>query len=70
MPDDPSRPDDVRIITAAYEDRLKELFKVMAETVYTGEPERDAIARFRRALASAQRVYTIALDTLREDPKT
>jgi hypothetical protein len=65
MPDD-GLPTDTQIIAAAYAERVKELFKVFAETVYTGEPERDAIVRFRRALASARRVYSAALEAMKQ----
>jgi hypothetical protein len=65
MPADESR-SDVQIIATAYEERVKELFKVFAETLYTGEPERDAVARFKRALLSVRRVRALALDAAKE----
>ena len=40
--------DDARIIAAAYADRVTELFKVFAEAVATGEPDREAVVRFKR----------------------
>jgi hypothetical protein len=60
-------PDDAQIIARAYEDRVRELFKTFAEGVFTGEPERDAVVRFRRALASVRRVRDAALEAAKED---
>jgi hypothetical protein len=62
-------PDETEIITAAYQERVKELFKVFAETVYTGEPERDAVARFKRALLSVRRVHALALKVVEDAAK-
>ena len=59
-------PDEAEIIAGAYAERVRDLFKVFAETVYTGEPERDAVVRFRRGLLSARRVYTAAIEALKE----
>jgi hypothetical protein len=59
-------PNDAEIISSAYAERVRELFKVFAEAVYTGEPERDAVVRFRRALLSARRVYAAAIEVLKE----
>jgi len=58
--------DDAQIIAAAFEDRVRELYKTFAEAVYTGEPERDATARFRRGLVSAKRVRDLALDVAKD----
>ena len=54
-------PSDAEIIAAAYADRVRELFRAFAEAVYTGEPEREAVVKFRRALMSARRVYAAAM---------
>jgi hypothetical protein len=62
-------PSDTEIIAAAYAERVRDLFKVLTEAVATGEPERDAIQRFRRGLASARRVYAAALEAMREEEK-
>jgi hypothetical protein len=59
-------PDEAEIVDAAYAERVRELFKVFAEAVYTGEPERDAVVRFRRGLMSARRVHTAAIEALKE----
>jgi hypothetical protein len=59
-------PDDTEIITTAYADRVRELFRVFAEAIYTGEPERDAVVRFRRGLASVRRAYAAAVEALNE----
>ena len=63
-------PNDAEIVAGAYAERVRELFKVFAESVYTGEPERDAIVRFRRGLASARRVYAMALEVMKEAGST
>ncbi|HXO03221.1 MAG TPA: hypothetical protein VN900_14280 [Stellaceae bacterium] len=65
MPADEPR-SDAQIIADAYEERVRELFKVFAETLYTGEPERDAVARFKRALLSVRRVRALALEAAKE----
>lgn len=59
-------PSDNDVIAAAYAQRIGELFKTFAEAVYTGEPERDAVTKFRRALLSARRVYASALAVAKE----
>jgi hypothetical protein len=59
-------PDDAQIIARAYEDRIRDVFKTFAEGIFTGEPERDAATRFRRALASARRAYAAAIEALKE----
>ena len=58
--------EDARIIAAAYADRVTDLFKVFAEAVATGEPDRDAVVRFKRGLMSAQRVRDLALAAAKE----
>lgn len=58
--------DDTRIIAAAYSDRVMELFKVFVEAVATGEPDRDALVRFKRNLMSARRVRDLALEAAKE----
>lgn len=57
----------VRVINAAFEERVRDLFKVFAETVYTGEPERNAVTRFRRGLVSARSVRDAALAAAKDD---
>jgi hypothetical protein len=68
MPD-PALPDDAEIIAGAYAERVRDLFKVFAESVATGEPERDAVIRFRRGLVTARRVYAAALEAMKEADK-
>jgi hypothetical protein len=68
MPAD-STPNDAQIIARAYEDRVKEVFKNFAEGVFTGEPEREAVVRFRRALLSARRVYAAAIEAMQDADK-
>ncbi|HZK91125.1 MAG TPA: hypothetical protein VFC56_13345 [Stellaceae bacterium] len=57
---------DAEIIAAAYAQRVMDLFKVFVEAVATGEPDRDAVIRFKRGLVSAQRVRDLALDAAKE----
>jgi hypothetical protein len=61
---------DAEIIAAAYADRVTELFKVFAEAVATGEPDREAIVRFKRGLAGAHRVRDQALAVAKEVDET
>ena len=68
MPDN-ALPSDIEIIAGAYAERIRDLFRIMAEAVYTGEPERDALVRFRRGLLSARRVYAAAVETVKEAGK-
>lgn len=58
--------DEAQILASAYAERVQELFKIFAEAVNTGEPERDAVVKFRRALLTARRVYAAAVDATRE----
>jgi hypothetical protein len=58
--------EDARIIAAAYAERVTELFKVFAEAVATGEPDREAVIRFKRGLMSARRVRDLALAVAKE----
>ena len=53
---------DAQIIADAYALRVADLFKVFAEAVATGEPDREAVVRFKRGLIAAQRVRDLALD--------
>src|SRR5947209_15672559 len=53
-----------RLVFAAYDDRVKELFKVFAEGLAQGEPERPSQERFRRALRFAKRARNLALQAV------
>jgi len=64
-PDEPQ--DEAQIIAAAFEERVKELFKSLAESIYTGEAERATADRFRRGLQSARRARALALEAVREE---
>ena len=57
---------DAQIIAAAYAERVGELFKVFAEAVATGEPDRDAVVRFKRGLIAARRVRDLALEAAKD----
>ncbi len=63
---DDGLPEDTRIIAAAYADRVTDLFKVFAEAVAAGEPDREAVVRFKRGLISAQRVRDMAIAAAKE----
>ena len=65
----PGLPDDAQILAGAYADRVRDLFKVFCESVATGEPERDAVIRFRRGLVTARRVYAAALEAAKDADK-
>jgi hypothetical protein len=62
-------PNDAEIVASAYAERVRDLFRVFAEGVYTGEPENTAAVRFRRGLLSARRVYAAAVEAIREADK-
>jgi hypothetical protein len=62
-------PDDAAIIADAYAERVRDLFKIFAEAVYTGEPERDAVVRFRRGFVAARRVYAASIEVAKEADK-
>jgi len=59
-------PDEAGIIAAAYATRVTELFRAFAEAVAAGEPEREAVVKFRRSLLSARRVYVSAIEATKE----
>jgi hypothetical protein len=58
--------DEAQIIEGAFEQRVHDIFKIFAEAIYTGEPERDAATRFRRGLISARRARAAALEVAKE----
>jgi hypothetical protein len=64
----PGARDDAQIIAAAYAARVTDPFRVFAEAVATGEPDRDAVVRFKRGLLSARRVRDLALNAAKDDP--
>lgn len=66
---DSGLPNEAEIIAGAYAERVRDLFKIFAESVYTGEPENTAAVRFRRGLLSARRVYAAAVEALKEADK-
>lgn len=59
--------DEHPIIIAAYARRVQDLFLVLAEALATGEPERNALERFRRALRSAKKARDMALLAAEEE---
>src|SRR5712692_5753111 len=56
-----------RLVFAAYDDRVKELFKVCAEGLAQGEPERPSQERFRRALRFAKRARNLAMQAVQQE---
>jgi hypothetical protein len=56
-----------RLVLVAYDERIKELFKVFAEGIALGEPERASQDRFRRALRFAKRARNLALLAVQEE---
>lgn len=62
----PGPADDAAILADAYAERVRDLFRIFAEAVYTGEPEREAVVRFRRGLLAARRSYTAALEAVKD----
>jgi len=66
---DSGMPSDAEIIAGAYAERVRDLFKIFAEAVYTGEPENAAAVRFRRGLLSARRVYAAAVEVVNDADK-
>jgi hypothetical protein len=65
MPAD-NQPNDAEIIAGAYAARITDLFRVFAEAVATGEPDRDAVVRFKRGLVSARRIRELALEAAKD----
>jgi hypothetical protein len=53
-----------RLILAGYDERVKELFRVFAEGLAQGEPERSSQDRLRRALRFAKRARNLALQAV------
>jgi hypothetical protein len=56
-----------RLVIAAYDERVKDLFKVFAEGLAQGEPERPSQERFRRALRFARRARNLALQAVQQE---
>jgi hypothetical protein len=61
----PARDDDVSVIQAAYQEKVKDLFKVLADALAVGENERACQQRFQRALRLAKRARELALEAAR-----
>ena len=55
------------VIRAAFEERVRGLFLVLADALATGEPERASLERFRRALRSAKKARDLALQAAAEE---
>ena len=70
--DEPSgfgRDDDVNVIQAAYQEKVRDIFKVLADALSVGENERAYQQRFKRALILAKKARDLALEAaLDEEP--
>jgi hypothetical protein len=62
----PARDDDVVVIQLAYQEKVKDLFKVLADALAVGENERACQQRFQRALRLAKRARDLALAAAKE----
>jgi hypothetical protein len=62
----PSGDEDLEVIQAAYQEKVKDLFKVLADALAVGEGERACQQRFQRALLLAKKARALALDAARE----
>jgi len=60
-----ARDDDVVVIQLAYQEKVKDLFKVLADALAVGENERACQQRFQRALRLAKRARELALEAAR-----
>ncbi|HEX6442871.1 MAG TPA: hypothetical protein VF007_11835 [Stellaceae bacterium] len=62
----PARDDDVVVIQLAYQEKVKDLFKVLADALAVGENERACQQRFQRGLRLVKRARDLALAAARE----
>jgi hypothetical protein len=63
---DLSRDDDLDVIQAAYREKVKDIFKVLADALSIGENDRASQQRFQRALLMAKKARDLALEAARE----
>jgi hypothetical protein len=61
------RDDDVTVIQAAYHEKVKDIFKILADALSVGENERACQQRFQRALRLAKKARDLALEAAQED---
>ena len=61
------RDEDVAVIQAAYQEKVKDIFKVLADALSVGENEKACQQRFQRALRLAKKARELALEAARED---
>ena len=62
-----TRDDDIMVIQAAYQEKVKDIFKVLADALSVGENERACQQRFQRALRLAKKARDLALEAASED---
>ena len=60
------RDDDTDVIQAAYREKVKDIFKVLADALSIGENDRASQQRFQRALQMAKKARDLALEAARE----
>ena len=61
------RDDDAEVIQVAYQDKVRDIFKVLAEGLSVGENERACQVRFKRALLLAKKARDLALAAARDE---
>jgi hypothetical protein len=69
MDNDPDlgRNDDVAVIQSAYQEKVRDIFKVLADALSVGENERACQQRFQRALRLAKRARDLAFEAAKEE---
>ena len=61
------RDEDAAVIQAAYQEKVKDIFKVLADALSVGENEWACQQRFQRALRLAKKARDLALEAARDD---
>lgn len=61
------RDDDANVIQAAYQEKVRDIFKVLADALSVGENERNCQQRFKRALMLAKKARDLALEAARDE---
>jgi hypothetical protein len=62
-----ARDDDISVIQAAYQEKVRDIFKILADALSVGENERNCQQRFKRALMLAKRARDLALEAARDE---
>lgn len=61
------RDDDITVIQSAYQEKVKDIFKILADALSVGENERACQQRFQRALRLAKRARDLAFEAAKEE---